>query len=304
MTIEPLNKPSSEPNAPQALEQQREGFAPVRDRLITTLFLVALLHIILITGITFVEPIGTYKDITPTLKVLLLNESQTDDKQNIKGTYLSQRDQKGSGNIADEQLRGSPDNDLFMMNNEGSENGNSLQRTQRSQMTLSVKLISTTHSGLASHNSDSDDAETSVNQTPLELTPSLPSPISTQISDNGLSLNGPTTREAIITPDTRATPFAAYAERWRSKIERFGTLNYPLALQSRKNRNNPVLEVVIGAEGTLKSAAIKRSSGDPAVDQAALNILKLATPFESFSSELKKNYDQLRFAYEWQFLDR
>jgi protein TonB len=52
----------------------------------------------------------------------------------------------------------------------------------------------------------------------------------------------------------------------------------------------------------LKSASIQQSSGDAAVDQAALNILRRAAPFDPFPISLKRDYDQLRFAYEWQFL--
>jgi hypothetical protein len=36
-------------------------------------------------------------------------------------------------------------------------------------------------------------------------------------------------------------------------------------------------------------------------DQAAMEILKLASPFDPFPPELAKQYRVLRFAYEWQF---
>ncbi|HEX2585313.1 MAG TPA: TonB family protein, partial [Steroidobacteraceae bacterium] len=65
---------------------------------------------------------------------------------------------------------------------------------------------------------------------------------------------------------------------------------------------NPVVAVVITADGTLKEAVIQESSGDQEIDQAALNILRKAAPFNPFPTNLKKDYDQLRFAYEWQFL--
>ena len=35
---------------------------------------------------------------------------------------------------------------------------------------------------------------------------------------------------------------------------------------------------------------------------SALSILRLASPFDPFPKELSKQYDELRFAYEWQFL--
>jgi protein TonB len=37
------------------------------------------------------------------------------------------------------------------------------------------------------------------------------------------------------------------------------------------------------------------------VDQAALNILRRAAPFDPFPEAIRVDYDQLRFAYKWQF---
>ena len=49
-------------------------------------------------------------------------------------------------------------------------------------------------------------------------------------------------------------------------------------------------------------AAVRRTSGHPELDQAAIEILKLATPFEAFPEELARRHEVLRFAYEWQFV--
>ena len=51
----------------------REGKAPVRDRLLTMLFLAALLHGLIILGLTFNSATGG-KDIAPGLKVLLVSD--------------------------------------------------------------------------------------------------------------------------------------------------------------------------------------------------------------------------------------
>jgi protein TonB len=63
-----------------------------------------------------------------------------------------------------------------------------------------------------------------------------------------------------------------------------------------------VLEVAIRADGSLGQIIVRRSSGRKELDQAALSILRLASPFDPFPSDLRKKYDELRFAYEWQFL--
>jgi protein TonB len=37
------------------------------------------------------------------------------------------------------------------------------------------------------------------------------------------------------------------------------------------------------------------------LDQAALNILRRAAPFDPFPEAVRVDYDKLRFAYKWQF---
>ena len=57
-----------------------------------------------------------------------------------------------------------------------------------------------------------------------------------------------------------------------------------------------------GRNGRLREASVRRSSGSGALDEAALTILKLASPFEPFPADLATGYSQLRFAYQWDFV--
>jgi protein TonB len=91
---------------------------------------------------------------------------------------------------------------------------------------------------------------------------------------------------------------------WRRKIERLGTLNFPAAardIAATQKIRNPVVEVAIDARGKLVKAQIQRSSGAAQLDAAALQILRLASPFEPFPVELARQVRMLRFAYEWRF---
>jgi protein TonB len=115
-------------------------------------------------------------------------------------------------------------------------------------------------------------------------------------------LQGPKRDELWVTPDSRAASLAPYLDSWRHKVERIGTLNYPSAARRSGVARSPVLEVAINASGTLARAVIRESSGDPRLDQASLDILKLASPFDPFPAELERQYHVLRFAYEWQFV--
>ena len=75
----------------------REGIAPVWDRLLAMGFLAALLHGLVILGITFNTSAGE-KSAAPGLEVLLTSEELPTAKKNPTATYLAQRTQLGSGN--------------------------------------------------------------------------------------------------------------------------------------------------------------------------------------------------------------
>jgi len=46
---------------------------------------------------------------------------------------------------------------------------------------------------------------------------------------------------------------------------------------------------------------VRNSSGYGNLDRAAMEILRIAAPFEPFPQRLRDDYDVLRFAYEWRF---
>ena len=62
-----------------------------------------------------------------------------------------------------------------------------------------------------------------------------------------------------------------------------------------------ILAVSIDASGQLKDVVIRKSSGSRVLDQAALDILRRASPFDPFPAEISTEYDSLRFAYKWLF---
>jgi protein TonB len=120
--------------------------------------------------------------------------------------------------------------------------------------------------------------------------------------DAELRLKGAARRELLVTPNTRASEVAVYLDAWKRRIEQVGTVNFPNAARRSKLSGNPVIEVVLASGGGLVRADVRRSSGYGELDRAAMDILKLATPFEAFPEELAAKYDVLRFAYEWQFV--
>jgi protein TonB len=91
-------------------------------------------------------------------------------------------------------------------------------------------------------------------------------------------------------------------DSWRRKIERVGTINFPDVARRKQLSGTPVIEVTIGADGKLLNTVVRRSSGHAEIDEAAMRILKLASPYDPFPAAMNSKHDEIRIAYEWQFL--
>jgi len=278
----------------------KEGKAPVWDRLLTMIFLAALLHGLIIIGLTF-NAAAQDKSEAPGLEVLLVTDELPEADSNPSATYLAQRTQKGSGNTRAPVAPHNQASSVPLLQHLGSAQGNSL--ADAGELAGSPEERVLTSSGWSTRVVYLADTGSggSTRDKPLLVD----SPKNTQPApedDTGPArLKGPQRDELWVTPDTRAATLAPYLDAWRRKVERIGTLNYPTAARVAAAPLAPVVEVGIDADGSLDRAVIRRSSGNAELDQAALAILKLASPFDRFPAELAAQYRVLRFAYEWQF---
>jgi protein TonB len=95
--------------------------------------------------------------------------------------------------------------------------------------------------------------------------------------------------------------FARYIEDWRLKIERVGNLNYPDEARQKKLYGSLQLTVHIKSDGTLGGVDIDRSSGSKILDEAAVRIVKLASPYAVFPEDIRRDYDILDVTRTWTF---
>lgn len=283
----------------EELSRRHEADPPVRDRLTTTLLLVAVLHAIVILGVTFGAPALVGGD-TPSLEVMVVENPLPDSTPNPTADYLAQVTQHGAGTGAARAAEaprrappvdagpGSPDEERGSGTVEGNADGDE-------------PLIET-----RAH--DEREPAFSIGSSGIRHgAPLVMEPLgaSAAIAPNGqdLHVRGAPSRELVVTPNTRESSVAVYLDGWRRRIETLGTLNYPMqAVQRHKATGDPELEVQILADGSLGEATLRHSSGDAELDQAALAILKLAAPFPAFPPKLAARHDALRLKYEWQFL--
>ena len=270
-----------------------------RDRLTVTLFLAGLFHLIVILGISFAPPAADSGSV-PTLEVLLVNNPLPDVTQNDSANYLAERTQQGSGNSPDGRTRRPTAGDA-PETLAGAADGGTAPPAPEGQMGGDGELLTSRASAhrlvAASANADAAPAVL-----PRETVAGSDFPFAGTDQDSELQLKGAPRRELVVTPNTRVSGVAVYLDAWKRRIEQVGTVNFPNAARRSKLSGNPVVEVVLAASGGLVRANVSRSSGHGELDRAAMDILRLATPFEPFPEALAARHDVLRFSYEWQFV--
>ncbi len=279
------------------------GLPPAQDRMLTTCFLAALMHGIVILGITFSATSGSSSDDAAAgLEVVLVNDRAPSVAQNTNARYLSERTQLGSGNFLKGERTLIPKSSLMPVDRPGVPSGDGLAPVQAGNDAGDEQMVATHGASqkILYFASSAESKETSELPLLLEKRPDL----AMTPNDDGVELRmrGESKKELWIAADTRESDVAVYLDSWRRKIERVGTMNFPDVARRKKLSGTPVIEVTIGADGKLLNAEVRRTSGHAEIDEAALRILKLAAPYERFPSELTAKHDEIRIAYEWQFL--
>ena len=278
----------------------REGKAPVWDRLLTMLFLAGLLHGLVILGLTFSASAGEGGG-APGLEVLLVSDELPEADKNPSATYLAQRTQLGSGNTRKAVAPHNRASAVPKLRHVGTLQGDSLRASTGTAGSRDERVLTTVAWNTDVRYVADEGAASAPRERPLLIDAAAAAQPGPQDEGGPAKLRGPERDELWVTPDTRAATLAPYLDAWRRKVERIGTINYPTAARGAAQAS-PVVEVGIAANGRLDRVVIRRSSGSAELDQAALAILKLASPFAPFPPELAAQYRVLRFAYEWQFV--
>lgn len=95
-----------------------------------------------------------------------------------------------------------------------------------------------------------------------------------------------------LTPSTREVSYALYYTALQKKIEQTGTLNFPQQ-DGRKMYGELIVYIPVAEDGSLYEKEggprVERSSGNAALDAAAIAIVRRSAPFGRFPSTLAKD---------------
>ena len=90
-----------------------------------------------------------------------------------------------------------------------------------------------------------------------------------------------------------------YVRAWQRKIETIGNLNYPDFIDSTVPLKL-TLSVTLGKNGDLLDYALIKASGNEKLDQVAMEIIEMASPFNEFPEEMA-DHVEITIVRDWKF---
>ena len=286
------------------LDELRMIAPPAPDRLPAMLFLAALVHGILIIGVTFnPELINPFADAISLEVTIVANPDQQIDRPD-EAAYLAQASQEGGGNITDQIRPSAPLQSAMPADNQGREDGTAVSDARTHERSAD-EVIATENEADERVAIDprtdpqTQDAVAIAMEAGAEATLPLP-----QEDAATFLLTDDDPQQLIISADTRESVAAAYLDAWKRRIEAVGAAYLPELGGLGKLRGSPTMLVRISENGELLEAHVSRSSGSPILDLASVDIIQRAAPFDEFPAEMAEEYDKVAFEYKFLFTEQ
>jgi protein TonB len=269
------------------------------DSLLIALFVAVIVHIILVLGINFTTP--QQEKINKSIDITLVNTPTK--KAPKKTNFLAQENQLGAGAKSKkpeppaQKLPGQGNSQIKQIKKIAPEESKP-KATQKiiTRQKAEKRVVTASKPSVVSHQPErrpqltAESLQQQIAQLGTEIRQSQPSAEETRI-------------KFVDSVSAHKYVAAQYMKDWESKVERTGNLNYPEAAAKKNFSGTLTMDVGIKADGTIYSIRISRSSGNPALDEAAKRIVRMSAPFAPLPLDIRKELDVLVITRVWKFSD-
>jgi protein TonB len=274
------------------------------DRLPAMLFLAALIHGILIIGITFNPELADQFADAISLEVTIVADADQEIDRPDEAAYLAQASQEGGGNTTEQVRPAAPLQSATPVDNEGQEDGSALLDAKTHDRSADELLVSQDSSDRQVENDPRSDPQPETStaiamEAGADVTLPLP-----QEDIATMLIRDDEPRQLVISADTRESVAAAYLDNWKRRIEAVGRDYLPQLKNVGRISGSPTLLVTISASGELTDTAVTRSSGSTVLDLASKDIIQRASPFNEFPDDMAMEYDSVAFEYKFLFTEQ
>ena len=275
---------------------QRPSPLSNNDTLLVTVFFAAVIHTLLILGINFSQPQADKS--SKSIEITLVTREAK--KAPKKAEFLAQNNQIGAG-----KQRDKPTPAASKQSSAGSKLNKPPGQKTSSQQSITHKRVITQRQAEQKIQKTQQTKKTSETSRPKLSMDTLRQQL-TQLGEK-IRYKKPSSDQKRIkfinSVSTHKYLAAQYITDWQRKIESMGNLNYPAIAKRPGFSSSLTMDVGIKPNGGIYSIRINKSSGYPALDQAAKRIVRLSAPFPPLPKALLQEVDVLVITRVWKFSD-
>jgi protein TonB len=270
-----------------------------QDRFMVFLVLALAVHALLFLGVSFGISLNPVPRLADTLDVVLVQWRSEEEPE--KADYLAQANQQGGGETTEKSRPAEPVSGEIPTPLEGQDPVQAEEQipVQEAEVREIVAVETEQSQALQQTSVEQPDFERPDASKLMQQSMDMAS-IKPELSRQRQSVSRLPKRE-FISANTKQYEFASYMSAWVSKVERVGNLNYPSDLRRKKLHGDLVLTVGIFQNGTVESIDVRRSSGIPEIDEAAIRIVQMAAPYSPLPDNITDRVDILHITRTWRF---
>jgi len=265
-----------------------------------TLFVSIALHVVLILGVGF--GILEQASSSTSLEITLAHYRSQDAPQ--EADFLAQENQQGSGSLEDKAAPSTPVESRF--SDDRIQDVSPFMESNEIEQQRQEQVITSTADALQVKDEKVIEETPEVADQPLENLTDAEfnqrlSSLQAQLAIRRQEYAKRPRRYTISSASTQKARDAIYLDNWRKKVEAVGNLNYPTEASTQGIYGNLRLLVSLRADGSVANIRALSSSGHKVLDDAAIRIVHLASPFAPFPADLRQEADILDIVRTWQF---
>jgi periplasmic protein TonB len=265
-----------------------------------TVFLSACLHVIVIAGVGF--SFLSESRSAPAIEITLAQYRS--EQRPEQADFIAQENQIGSGSMDEVTAPATPFES--QLHDEHIQEVQALPMPAPSAQQLhSERVLSSTDARESvSWQTESESAENSVfiseHSSPQDIALAIAS-LQAQLDLQQQAYANRPRRYTISSASTQKRHDALYLDSWRKRIELVGNQHYPQEARQNDIFGSLRMLVAMRPDGSVAEIRILQGSGHTVLDEAAVNIVRLASPFDRFPPELSGEVDLLEIIRTWRF---
>ncbi|MDB5801370.1 MAG: energy transducer TonB [Rhodocyclales bacterium] len=259
-------------------------------------------HVFVLLGLGFSIPDGGARKEKPYLDVVLVNAKHIQAPH--KAQALAQANMDGGGNTDLKELPTTPlppehadqAGDAML---DASKRVESLEARQRALLAQNQALASVEQAASRRTNDQTQSDAPKPGDSPEDKTRAMAK--QEAVVDRLLRQYAERPRKTVISPRTKESAFALYTVAWRKVVEDIGSLKFPKDAAGKAIYGSVMLSIEIDRKGRLVDTSVERSSGNKRLDEAALHIVRMASPFKPLPAETARDTDILVMVETFRF---